>query len=94
MPRSAPDEELLAGFHRSGLPIQVRLYVEADGMVSATELLGSAPGDEDTASQVMSMFRSTAFSPGLHLGKDVPSFIDVEVVLEPLLPNLGRLIRQ
>jgi hypothetical protein len=94
MPRSAPDEQLLEGFHRSGLPMKVRLYIEADGTVSATELLSSAPGDEDSALQVMAMFRGTAFSPGRHLGIDAPSFIDIEIVLEPVLASLGRVIRQ
>jgi hypothetical protein len=94
MPRSAPDRQMLDGFHRSGLPMKVRLFVEADGTVSATELLASAPGDDETATQVMAMFRDTAFSPGRRRGVDVASFIDLEIILEPVLPSLGLVVRR
>lgn len=94
MPRSAPDEQYVEHVHRSGLPIQVRLYIDGSGNVTETSLLGAAPGDEEAAEQVMAMFRETAFSPGRLQGREVASFIDIELVLEPTLPPLGRVVRQ
>jgi len=94
MPRSAPDEQYVEQVHRSGLPIRVRLYVDAGGSVTEASLLGAAPGDEEAAEQVMAMFRETAFSPGRLQGRAVASFIDIELVLEPALPPLGRIVRQ
>jgi hypothetical protein len=94
MPRSAPDEQYVEHVHRSGLPIRVRLYVDAIGSVTETRLLDAAPGDEEAADQVMAMFRDTAFSPGRLQGREVASYIDIELVLEPTLPPLGRIVRQ
>ncbi len=94
MPRSAPDEQYVEHVHRSGLPIHVRLYINTSGSVTEASLLGAAPGDEETAEQVMVMFRETAFSPGRVQGREVASFIDIELVLEPTLPELGRIFRQ
>ncbi len=94
MPRSAPDEQYVEHVHRSGLPIQVRLYIDASGGVTEASLLGAAPGDEEAAEQVMAMFRETAFSPGRLQGREVASFIDIELVLEPALPPVGRIVRQ
>lgn len=93
MPRSAPDEQFVDGVHKSGLPIRVRLFIELDGTVSAADLLSAAPGDEESAAQVMAMFSHTAFSPGRREGRDVPSYIDIEIVLEPTLPEFVRLER-
>ena len=94
MPRSAPDEQYVEHVHRSGLPIKVRLFIDASGSVTETSLLGAAPGDEDAAEQVVAMFRDTAFSPGRLQGREVASFIDIELVLEPTLTALGRIVRQ
>jgi hypothetical protein len=94
MPRSAPDEQYVEHVHRSGLPIQVRLYIDARGSVTEATLLGAAPGDEEAAEQVMAMFRETAFSPGRLQGREVASFMDIELVLEPALPHLARIVRE
>ncbi len=94
MPRSAPDEQLVEHVHRSGLPMQIRLYIDAGGSVTETSLLGAAPGDEEAVEHVMAMFRETAFSPGRLRGREVASYIDIELVLEPTLPPLGRIVRQ
>jgi hypothetical protein len=86
MPRSSPDDSRLEGSQRSGLPIRVRLFVDAHGGVSRADVLSSAPGDEETAQRVAMMFRETAFTPGRLDGRDVASFIDIEIVLEPGIP--------
>lgn len=85
VPRSAPDERALDGAHRSGLPIRVRVFLRADGIVWNVELLSYAPGDRDTAKRVARMFRETAFVPGRRAGRDVASFMDIEIRLDPLL---------
>jgi hypothetical protein len=86
MPRSSPDDSRLEGSHRSGLPMRMRLFVDADGEVSRVDVLSSAPGDEETAQRVATMFRETAFTPGRLDGQDVASFIDIEIVLEADMP--------
>jgi hypothetical protein len=86
MPRSSPDEAQVESVTHSGLPIRVRLFVEADGRVSEANVLSHTPGDEDAALRVATMFQQTAFIPGRLAGRDVASFIDIEVVLEPNLP--------
>lgn len=85
MPRSAPDERFVDEVHRSGLPIRVRLFVEADGSVSSADVLSLVPGDEEAAQSVVAMFRDTAFIPGRLGGRDVASYLDIEIVLEPTL---------
>lgn len=92
MPRSAPNEAYVESAHKSGLPIRVRLFVEEDGVISTVEVLSVAPGDEEAAAQVISMFRDTAFSPGRRGGRDVASFMDIEVILESKLPELAPLV--
>jgi hypothetical protein len=93
MPRSAPDESRVEHVHKSGVPIRVRLYVESTGFVSSGDILSVAPGDEESAEQLIAMFRDTAFSPGRLQGREVASFIDLEIVLEPKLPDTIPVVR-
>lgn len=88
MPKSSPDERYVEEVHRSGLPILVRLFVESDGVVSSAQVLSNAPGDETAAQSVVAMFRDTAFIPGRLAGRDVAAYIDIEIVLEPTLPEV------
>lgn len=88
MPASAPDERHVEEAPKSGLPIRVRLFVEANGGVSSAKVLSNAPGDEEAAQRVIAMFRDTAFVPGRLGGRDVASYIDIEIVLEPSLPEV------
>lgn len=81
MPRSAPNGRYLDAAHRSGLPIRLRIFVSANGSLSKVDLVSAVPGDEDVAQQAIAMFRDTAFIPGRRAGIDVPSFLDVELLL-------------
>jgi hypothetical protein len=93
MPRSSPDERHVENVHKSGLPIRIRLFVEDDGRVSATEVLSVVTGDEDVAQSVILMFQETAFIPGRLNGRDVASFIDIEIVLDSIRPEVITLSR-
>jgi hypothetical protein len=88
IPVSAPDERHVQDAHRSGLPIRVRLFIEDDGKVSDGIVLAAAPGDEQAAQSVLEMFRETAFIPGRLDGRDVASFIDIELTLDLTLPEV------
>lgn len=83
VPKSEPDLSLLEGLSVSGLPIRLRLFIAATGEVSAAELLGASPDDAEAVQRIREMFLATAFVPGLRHGREVPSFKDVELRLEP-----------
>lgn len=90
-PRGEPDDRMLEGLARYGQPIVVRLLIDADGTVIDARLLSAVAGDEIAAARVVTMLRQTAFTPGRRLGVDVPSFLDVEVTLDPLPEPLPML---
>lgn len=81
LPRSAPDESLIVGVPHSGLPMRLRLFIEADGRVSSVEVLDAQPLDVIALERLAEMFSRTAFVPGRREDRDVASFIDVEVSL-------------
>jgi hypothetical protein len=81
LPRSAPDESLIVGVPHSGLPMRLRLFIEADGRVSSVEVLDAQPLDVIALEHLARMFSRTAFVPGRREDRDVASFIDVEVSL-------------
>jgi hypothetical protein len=79
MPRSAPDAAMVEDVGHSGMPIRLRLYVEADGTVSDIELQFALDEDEPAAQALADMFRATGFLPGRLHGRDVASYLDVEI---------------
>jgi hypothetical protein len=81
--RSAPDTSVVEGATHSGAPIRLRLYIEADGSVSNVEVEFVHPDDEQAAERLAAMFKATAFLPGRLHGRDVASFIDIEVASMP-----------
>ncbi len=82
VPRSAPDLQQLQGLRFSGLPMRLRLFIDAQGMVVDVRVLASEESEE-TLAAVSSMFRSTAFVPGERAGRAVPAFTDIELQLDP-----------
>jgi hypothetical protein len=80
VPRSAPDVSMLEGLHFSGLPMRLRLYVDATGKVVDVVALQTADDDE-VLDRVRHMFLSTAFIAGRLRGEDVASYKDLELVL-------------
>lgn len=80
VPRSAPDLQRLNGLHFSGLPIRLRLFIDALGRVVEVKVL-AAQEDDATLAAVVGTFGSTAFVPGRQAGVPVASFTDIELRL-------------
>jgi hypothetical protein len=76
--RSAPDIAFLAGLPWSGMPLRLRLFIDAQGEVVDTQVLQSAEAD-DVVDRVRRMFLATGFTAGVQDGHIVPSYKDVEV---------------
>lgn len=81
LPLSAPDETLLEAVAATGMPVRLRLYIETDGRVSTVQVLAASEFDREAAARMQQMFLATAFMPGRVDGRDVASFMDVEVRL-------------
>ena len=82
LPRSAPDPSLTADVPRSGLPMRLRLFIDANGSVSDVAILQASDLDAEAVEAIKKMFSETAFVAGRRDGIDVPSFFDVEVRLD------------
>ncbi|MBW8758111.1 MAG: hypothetical protein JF586_10935 [Burkholderiales bacterium] len=78
--RSAPDIAALAGLPWSGLPLRLRLFIDAQGTVVDARILQSAEAD-DVAERVRRMFLATGFTPGIEGGDPVPSYKDIELTI-------------
>lgn len=89
LPKSEPDLSLLEGLSFSGLPIRLRVFIEASGAVSATQVLGASPDDAEAVQRLRQVFLATAFVAGLRQGREVASFKDIELRLAPG-PGPGR----
>lgn len=85
LPYSAPDPDLLAGVAASGVPIRVRLYIDASGKVSAVEKLQALADDQQALERIEAMLRSTSFMPARLKGADVNSYQDLEFHIGPEL---------
>jgi hypothetical protein len=79
-PRSAPDTTLLEGLQWSGVPMRLRIFVDAAGTVVDVIVLQSADAD-DVVQSVRRMFLATGFIAARVNGLDVPSYKDVEIAI-------------
>ena len=78
--RSAPDMAVLEGLPWSGLPIRLRLFIDAQGIVVDVQVIESS----ETAyvmERVRQMFLATGFTAGTENGKPVPCYKDVELAV-------------
>lgn len=89
LPYSAPDPDLLAGVVASGLPIRVRLYIDANGVVTGVEKLQALADDQQAFERIERMLRGTAFMPAKLAGNDVNSYQDLEFFIGPELNKTG-----
>jgi len=78
LPRSAPDTSLIEGLPWSGVPLRLRLFVDAKGTVVDVRVLRTADVD-DVVDHVRRMFLTTGFIPARAHGTDVASYKDVEL---------------
>ena len=79
-PRSAPDTTRLEGLQWSGLPMRLRLFVDANGTVVEVAVLQSHDAD-DVVQRVREMFLATGFIAARANGLDVPSYKDVDIAV-------------
>lgn len=82
-PRSAPDFSRLAGVPISGLPVRLRLYVDANGQVLRVETLAASALDAELAQRLSDTLLETAFLPGRYGGVDRASYLDLEFSFDP-----------
>jgi hypothetical protein len=78
LPISEPDAGILAHLHASGLPLRLRIFVDARGAVVAIEPLSVHPDDAEAFDGIAQMLRQTGFTPAMWRGRAVGSFRDVE----------------
>lgn len=78
---SAPDTGLLDGLAFSGLPIRLRLLIDADGHVLQILTLQSAAEDALAIEYIKAMLQDTAYIPGRLLGTPVRTQLDLELQL-------------
>ncbi|WP_148264839.1 hypothetical protein [Collimonas fungivorans] len=83
LPFSAPDPDLLAGVAVSGVPIRVRLYIDASGVVTAIDKLQALDDDQQALERIETMLRHTSFMPARLAGADVNSYQDLEFHIGP-----------
>ena len=84
LPRSEPDATRLMGAVASGLPIRLRLYIDALGAVASIEVLQASERDADVVDRMKNMFYDTRFLAGKRAGIDVASYMDIEVSVADL----------
>lgn len=74
----------------SGLPIRLRIYISAEGEVTAVDVLFASEEDQPVVQRLREMFLATAFIAAKRNGEEVPSYKDIDVdfsdVLPPTLP--------
>jgi len=87
LPYSAPDPDLLADVAVSGLPIRIRLYIDASGVVAGIDALQALADDQQALERIERMLRGTRFMPARLGGKDVNSYQDLEFHIGPELNN-------
>jgi hypothetical protein len=85
LPYSAPDPDLLAGVAVSGVPIRVRLYIDASGTVTGIDKLQALADDRRALERIETMLRATSFTPARLAGVDVNSYQDLEFHIGPEL---------
>lgn len=88
-PYSSPDPDLLTGVIASGLPIRLRLYIDANGAVIGIKKLQALADDQQAFERIEQMLRGTAFMPARLAGVDVNSYQDLEFHIGPELNKPG-----
>lgn len=96
-PVSAPDPALLAELASerfSGLPMHLRLHIDAHGQLAALDAVQIEPIDEIALPALQRMFAATRFLPARRAGQDVPGVLEIALRLDEIAepaPDQGRL---
>jgi hypothetical protein len=83
LPVSAPDERWLDGTVSSGLPLQIRLLIDAQGQVLSVTADEVQDIDQPWFQQVQAMLLATRFLPGQLHGMAVPTRLDLLMQSDP-----------
>ncbi|WP_394779279.1 energy transducer TonB [Undibacterium sp.] len=79
LPTGEPNIQLLNGASsKSGLPIRLRVFIDAKGNVTKITRLLAPPADEDLVEKIINMMQQTVFMPAKRAGNDVASYRDLE----------------
>lgn len=89
-PVSAPDlglleqDQALAELLPSGLPMRLRLTIDASGQLDRLEALQIDDGDRALLPALQRMFAATRFLPARRGGREIASQLDIELRLDAL----------
>jgi hypothetical protein len=78
IPYPAPDMSLLSGLDWSGIPMRLRLFIDANGRCIDVQVLKTSDSARVMA-RVREMFLLTHFLPARRSGEDVDSYRDIEL---------------
>jgi len=84
VPVSWPDLNILTNVQGTGLPIRLRLFVDAYGTIQDIQVVQADGIDEITIDQLKQMFYATKFIAGRRNGKDTPSYLDIQLSITDL----------
>ena len=87
VPVSDPDLTILTKVQATGMPVRLRLFIDAYGTIKDIQVVQADGIDEITIEQLKQMFYATKFIPGRRNGKDMPSYLDIELSIA----DLGRI---
>jgi hypothetical protein len=88
LPQMNIDESMLSIKNYSGLPIKLRLYVNAYGRLVKIDRIGVLEQDIAYVAQLESLLYDVAFLPAKREGFDVDSYQDLQLSFNPL-PMIG-----
>lgn len=83
LPVSAPDERVLTDSVSTGLPLTIRLLIDAQGQVRAVLPQDVHPDDQRFFERLQAMFLATSFLPGRQDGRNVPTRLDLVIQSTP-----------
>lgn len=87
VPVSAPEADGLTGSFATGLPLTVRLLIDAHGTVVAVLPQQVNEDDRELFERIRQMFLATRFLPGRLGGRDVASRLDIELQSQRVEPE-------
>ena len=85
VPVSEPSFETVQFQHQVLMPVRLRIYVDSKGLVKDVRLLDAGGAAVETLDQLQAVFYATRFIPGRRYGRDMPSYMDLEINLNDLM---------